>query len=668
MKKSYIFGVAAMLTATLLTGCTDTTTMVSEETEQLVLTESDDAQTITVAFSRSSSATSRADDDSVTTYDEFQTDEEKAVSSIIAVIFDDNTSDVEDGSYSKSEEDNENDTFLDVIEIIGSNDTFDEGLSYTFTLAASNYQIVFIANAPDDVIETLNTFSSSATVGDFKELFVEQDPSTKPMPMTSSFYALNNSTKEVSLGTVTLVRIMSRIDIINLADGVTLDKAEFSNRSYASYLISDAKTFEEEFIDYPQTYTLNLAGNSDDTEGTADFEAETGDVVNACKATIYSYEQYSTVDDGYIPSITIYYHLDEDSEGTQYYCEVPFSETDDDGDETPIYLMRNYLYRILVSYNEDEQTVTFTLKTLDWENALEMQISHDEIGDGITEQHECEFEGIAVGDFIMSDGDWVSASDMETNASSTYKETGTTYGASAIAIVWYVGTDRVGSGAQEAVTTSTGTDGYVHGLAIALKNAGTSMKWSTEAIDIEGLTNIENGLLLYEDYDGYTNTGVIKALSTYSSTKYPPVYYAADYWKTKVSAPSNTSGWYLPSIGEWMDILKNLGELDLSEYFVESYTEQILIYYSGSSGSYQCDTADNINDKMSVVGSGNYTAISYGSTTTRNSFYVSSEISATQLCRVYFNAEFISIETNPATAKTKRTKEPYAVARAVLAF
>jgi len=64
--------------------------------------------------------------------------------------------------------------------------------------------------------------------------------------------------------------------------------------------------------------------------------------------------------------------------------------------------------------------------------------------------------------------------------------------------------------------------------------------------------------------DGYSHCQTMKSKSMYSQTNYPPFYYALNYGTasiggTKYAAPSSTSGWYLPSQGQWYMIIKNLG-------------------------------------------------------------------------------------------------------------
>ena len=70
---------------------------------------------------------------------------------------------------------------------------------------------------------------------------------------------------------------------------------------------------------------------------------------------------------------------------------------------------------------------------------------------------------------------------------------------------------------------------------------------------------------------------------------------------SQVAAPSGTSGWFLPSSGQWYYILVNLGGM--------SATPGNAWGWSNASST----AASNLNSKLSVVGSGNYDAFSNSS-------------------------------------------------------
>ena len=120
-------------------------------------------------------------------------------------------------------------------------------------------------------------------------------------------------------------------------------------------------------------------------------------------------------------------------------------------------------------------------------------------------------------------------------------------------------------------TSTSATDkghGWAHGYAMALTNATTRCQWSTNSND-EALTNYNDYTVFILNKDGYTETQTIKShgLNAFNKDNYPSFWYALNYGSdnepgtTQYAAPSTSSGWYLPSIGQWYDICVNLGGL-----------------------------------------------------------------------------------------------------------
>jgi hypothetical protein len=109
--------------------------------------------------------------------------------------------------------------------------------------------------------------------------------------------------------------------------------------------------------------------------------------------------------------------------------------------------------------------------------------------------------------------------------------------------------------------TPSNTDkakGWVHGYAMALQNSSTSAIWGSNTVNTP-MSDVTTASGLMSDKDGYSETQLIN--TTYkplSSSNYPAFYYALNY---SVTAPSGTSGWYLPSCGQWYDIVINLGKV-----------------------------------------------------------------------------------------------------------
>ena len=142
---------------------------------------------------------------------------------------------------------------------------------------------------------------------------------------------------------------------------------------------------------------------------------------------------------------------------------------------------------------------------------------------------------------------------------------------------------------------------YTHGYAVALKDAvnpnsaGTyTMAWSTENVTIGTPLQMTSYVIgtqttaglnlstaaLQSDYqasdtymDGRSETYYITQTSNYSQTVYPAAYaainYAAGYESTAdaaaTTAPTGSSGWYLPSIGQLWELVYAFGGLSDSD-------------------------------------------------------------------------------------------------------
>lgn len=129
------------------------------------------------------------------------------------------------------------------------------------------------------------------------------------------------------------------------------------------------------------------------------------------------------------------------------------------------------------------------------------------------------------GQAYYSDGSWGS------NPHST--------GATIIGMVCYAGND-------------TGVDGYYRGLAMALTDAAQRISWS-DVTDIACLPNQGSTVALaLADMDGKTNTDILLA----DGHSHPAAAVARNYTP---AAPSSSSGWFLPSSGQWGRLLESLG-------------------------------------------------------------------------------------------------------------
>lgn len=305
---------------------------------------------------------------------ELQTNLEKQVNSLQAVIF-------TDADPSGDTEDNVKDKFFRTVKIDlgGETDPVIDDLSFS-TGDEGDYLVIFVANVDEEKDKALADALAGlekgvSTVGDFKNLEVSQAPETKPgMLMTSGFIRFRSSLIDaVDLGTVYLRRIMSRIDIINMAEGVTVTRAVLHNRTVKSLLCND-ETLEVNpaYIENPaeKSYDgLNLVG---DMKNPAKYEAE-----------IYSYEQLADKTQGiYQPSVDIYYT--KQATGDQLFkhtvsLKVPESE-EEGATLVPIGLKRNNAY--LIFLRTDAGDIRFTIKVEDWVEGETFTVTDEELNEG----------------------------------------------------------------------------------------------------------------------------------------------------------------------------------------------------------------------------------------------------------------------------------------------
>jgi len=187
-------------------------------------------------------------------------------------------------------------------------------------------------------------------------------------------------------------------------------------------------------------------------------------------------------------------------------------------------------------------------------------------------------------------------------------------------------------------TTTSSTDqakGWTHGYAMALTNAVSSVTWSSSTYaSTQEFTPFVSSLSDYEtQLDGYTHCQTIKTKAGSSlSSYYPAIYYALNY--STYTAPSGTSGWYLPSSGQWYLIATNLGGLTGTP---TSDTSSGLTYwyYSGLVST----ISSRINSYLSkVVSGGNLIDWSYSSSdpTTGRWYWCSSERTGSIACAIDF--------------------------------
>ena len=257
-----------------------------------------------------------------------------------------------------------------------------------------------------------------------------------------------------------------------------------------------------------------------------------------------------------------------------------------------------------------------------WETSLTFNVAANTISDKQTAYSARTTSGsssstqytLQVGDILYSDG------------SLSHQSQSLLSGKTPVAIVFMATTN-----ANSPVTTTKDRQAnanWKHGYAMALKNVHSSgstfgtYKWATNSnSDVSGIPNTSTSTwqTSSSDMDGYTNTTYL------NSTAYPAGYAAKTTYASQATAPSNSSGWFLPSTGQWYNILVNLGGM--------SATPQTAVRWNNASST----AASNLNSKLSKVGSGNYDAFSSSSEYYRSNRYWSSSESNSS---IVYNADF----------------------------
>jgi hypothetical protein len=143
---------------------------------------------------------------------------------------------------------------------------------------------------------------------------------------------------------------------------------------------------------------------------------------------------------------------------------------------------------------------------------------------------------VNVGDYLFSNGSCGSL----TNAESL--------GSTPVAVIFSNTTSTIDHG-----------HGWTHGYAMALRNASAGVVWDTTYSPTTNPTGTQltTAAQIMADKDGYTHTGTIQA-TNYVAGIAATSYTAKDKSGNTVTT-TGTSGWYLPSSGQWYDICANLG-------------------------------------------------------------------------------------------------------------
>ena len=167
-------------------------------------------------------------------------------------------------------------------------------------------------------------------------------------------------------------------------------------------------------------------------------------------------------------------------------------------------------------------------------------------------------------------------------------------GKTPIGVIAYLGND-----VYTEKNTNMGTDQSPeifngHGLVLALKNAASGVKWSTntttQAYTGNDYVNDLSDLTRDTGVSGYLPTKTM-AEADNAATVYPAAYAA---WNYTPAAPTGTTGWFLPSAQQWVKMMTGLGELSVGNITWDSWFDN------------SHTAADKWEAALAKAGSGNY--------------------------------------------------------------
>lgn len=177
---------------------------------------------------------------------------------------------------------------------------------------------------------------------------------------------------------------------------------------------------------------------------------------------------------------------------------------------------------------------------------------------------------LKIGDYFYSDGTWSDGGLRKIYTDGSMKiaspkpapvlQTKSEIERRVIGIVFQTDPSRIGTAEKSKLG-----EGNVHGLVMALKNTATDIQWSHEENNLEDVKDCGSKSEIYSDISGLHNyTKILDHANSIGGIEAYPAFEAVEKWNDMYSIneyrpPRNTTGWFIPSSGQWWDILQNLG-------------------------------------------------------------------------------------------------------------
>jgi hypothetical protein len=232
------------------------------------------------------------------------------------------------------------------------------------------------------------------------------------------------------------------------------------------------------------------------------------------------------------------------------------------------------------------------------------------------------------GDFFLADGSLVEKDDGLTDEQ---KE-------QCIGLVFYANSSSVPMGdGEKEVLNSNGIG--AHGYVVALRDAydpitgdPVSNKMWGPMFNIEDLDNSEGLDDYLTDYSGLSKTQAMMTASAATSYYTSCAAHSVALFEQEVPAPNHTTGWFIPSVGQWVHMIEKLANVSVSsnDFTVHSWSTDSL--------SYQCtfstDVVSKIDKKFKKAG--NYDTLG-------SSYWTSVELSDYQAVYITVSGSILNI-------------------------
>lgn len=479
-----------------------------------------------------------------------------------------------------------------------------DGDTYSITKVGTvgDYIVYFIANPDkkikDDLLSmqqvtgdgraTLSAFESALETGDNTADGKTDDEGTTQAEEGNQrgFIMLGKENVTLSETTninVSLTRLAARFDFINSAattenNEVTITKIEFSNSAKSSLVAASS--------------TLTATGRLETKTLTGNFWPN--QVGEDNKFTTYTYENLITDNAVNRTMITVYYTLGASGKTESKKLNIDLKEA-----ENFIGVTRNHLYRIYLNGVSGQ----FKLEVADWKEGNTVKVPNEDLTITYDPNNPQENFYGKVGDYACinaTTGELYFADGglREITLDGTLKKW------DSVTLNSTQQSECVGIVFSNLTSEKDKAAGYSRGYVMSLKNAGIGLALSKQKSIPAGYPINSNALKeTILPLDGFTNCNLLKQdMKNNPGNQYPAITALESY---AVKAPAESSGWYVPTVGQLVLFACNVGKLPalLSTLKSTTFVFDGTKYYIAPA-NYKVD--EGLENALKLVGNSNY--------------------------------------------------------------